>query len=94
MMNRTQRVQKIQPRVGHDRLLSYKYDWLYRRIARIDKEWFPHSFRIERATQLATDYHFNTRELMEYFGRNTEKMANQYSLLDKSHLLNRMRAGR
>lgn len=57
-----------------EKLFPFKYGTGYRLITNIQKEkgekngpWWPHRLRGERATQLASEYNFNTYKLKSFF---------------------------
>lgn len=78
---------------GGGRLFPYKYDWLYKRVCEIDKDWWPHRFRAERASQLARDKNFRIAELMRFFGWKTEVIAVKYVRLSVKDLVQKMSRG-
>ena len=93
MLAWVKRVREIQPKVGHDHLFPYKYDWLYQRVTKIDKEWWPHRFRAERASQLAVEKEFGVIELMKWFGWAKEDMATHYAKMNVTDLVRKMSRG-
>ncbi len=66
--------------IGEGKLFWFKYDKLYKIIINIDKTWYPHRFRAERASQLATKTGIKTiLLLMKWFGWTSEKMPAHYA---------------
>ena len=68
-------------------LFDFKYGKLYKMVVAIDKDWFPHRFRGERASQLATETGINTVILlMKWFGWTSEKMPAHYARMSTKEI--------
>ena len=68
-------------------LFDFKYGKLYKTVVGIDKDWFPHRFRGERASQLVTETGINTiLLLMKWFGWTSEKMPAHYARMSTKEI--------
>jgi len=79
--------------VGEGKLFSYGYDWLYKQVIGADKDWWPHRFRGERASQLAVEHDFGVLNLMRWFGWTSEHMAAHYAKMSVKELVEKMSRG-
>ena len=79
--------------IGLEKLFDYKYDWLYKKVREINKDWWPHRFRGERASQLAVEKDFGVIELMKWFGWTSERMATHYAKMSVKDLVEKMSRG-
>lgn len=78
---------------NQDKLFTYRYNWLYKWIVKTDKDWWPHRFRAERASQLAIEKNFTVPQLMKWFGWSTEHMATHYVRMSVEDLVEKMSKG-
>jgi len=68
-------------------LFDFKYGKLYKTVVGIDKDWFPHRFRGERASQLVTETGINPiLLLMKWFGWTSEKMPAHYARMSTKEI--------
>jgi len=68
-------------------LFDFKYGKLYKTVVGIDKDWFPHRFRGERASQLVTETGINTILLLiKWFGWTSEKMPAHYARMSTKEI--------
>ena len=74
-------------------LFPYKYGWFYKWLIKTDSDWFPHRFRAERASHLASRYGFGVSRLMKWFGWKSMEVALEYVALDTSDLVRQMARG-
>jgi len=74
-------------------LFPYKYDWLYKRVRLINREWWPHRFRGERASQLAIEKDFTVPQLMKWFGWSREQTPTRYVRMSVKDLVEKMSRG-
>lgn len=76
---------------GH--LFPYKYGWMYKWIKITDPKWWPHRFRVERASQLVIEHDYNAMDLLRFFGWKSTEVAVWYARLSVEDLLSKMWRG-
>ena len=69
-----------------EELYERSASWIYKRIVNLDPNWWPHRFRAERASQLASVYGFTDLMLMKWFGWSTDDEAKRYAKLSNENL--------
>lgn len=81
-------------------LFPFGYSKLYMRIRDLEKnagekhgEWYPHRFRGERASQLASEKNFDVLTLMEYFGWKRHEIPSFYVKLSAKQLIQKILVG-
>ena len=79
--------------MGMEKLFSYKYDWLYKKVRKVNPEWWPHHFRAERASQLAVEKDFGVIDLMRWFGWTSQYIATHYARMSVKDLVEKMSRG-
>jgi len=77
-----------------ENLIPWGYDWVYKRITRINNQLFPHYLRAYRATQLLTEYNYGVFDLMNYFGWGKSETPTEYIRLTAKELIDKMMVGK
>lgn len=75
------------------RIFPYKYGWLYKWVTATDPTWWPHRFRAERASHLASRHNFGVKTLMRWFGWSSIDVALEYIHLNVGDLVRLMAQG-
>lgn len=77
---------------GNELLFPYSRVWYWELVQRQDREWWPHRFRTERASQLVNEYGYGVVELVKFFNWENAEVALGYVRLDALDLARTMRA--
>lgn len=69
-----------------DKLFPRSRIWAWQEIQKVSDSWWPHRFRIERATQLVIECGYNVPLLMRFFNWSDTKTPTNYVRLDITDL--------
>lgn len=76
---------------GNEALFPYSRVWYWVLIQKQNKNWWPHRFRTERASQLVNEYGYSVPQLVKFFNWEGANVALGYVRLDSMDLARSMK---